>query len=119
MVKKRSLSEKRSVSLRAGRKRSKLPAAPDESLRRESAWAKLGPGGRIVIPAPMRAMLGIGDGDHVQLRVVEGELRVVPQELALRRVQEFVARYVPKGVSLVDELIEERRREAELEERGD
>jgi hypothetical protein len=31
----------------------------------------------------------------------------------------LIARHVPEGVSLVDELIAERRREAEREERGE
>ena len=36
---------------------------------------------------------------------------------AIRQAQAMVQRYVPEGVSLVDELLEERRREVEREER--
>lgn len=35
---------------------------------------------------------------------------------AIKRAQELVAKYVPKDVSLVDDLIEERIREAAMEE---
>ena len=37
---------------------------------------------------------------------------------AIRRAQEIVRRYVPPGRSLVDELIRERREEAQREERS-
>lgn len=83
-------------------------------------WVKLGPGGRIVIPAVMRKALGLGEGAYVQVRLHGEELHVVPQEVALRRVQELVARYASDdGRNWTDELIKERRREVEREERGE
>ena len=44
--------------------------------------------------------------------VVDGELRVRPMREVIRRVQERMKRYIPSGVSLADELIADRRREA-------
>lgn len=83
-------------------------------------WAKIGPGGRIVIPAAMRRALGVGEGDHLQLSLHGEELHVVPKDVALRRIQDLVAKYArDDGRSWVDELIEERKREAEAEERGE
>jgi AbrB family looped-hinge helix DNA binding protein len=119
MAKEKKVPRKRAAPLRSRRRQTRAGRIQSTAEERTTGWTKIGPGGRIVIPAPMRKALGIGNGDRVQLQVVDGELRIVPQEVALRRVQEFVAKYVPKGVSLVDELIEERRREAELEERSD
>ena len=56
----------------------------------------------------------------IQVRLNGEELQVVPQEIALRRVQELVARYASDdGRNWTDELIEERRREVEREERGE
>lgn len=82
-------------------------------------WTKIGPGGRVVIPAAMRRALGLGVDDPVQLVVKGDELHVVPRDVAYRRVQKFVQSLVPPGVSLVDELIKDRKREAEMEERGE
>ena len=83
-------------------------------------WAKIGPGGRVVIPAAMRRALGIGVGDPVQLHLEGEELRVIPGPVAYRRIQELVAKYSSEdGESWVDALIEDRKREFEAEERGE
>ena len=44
------------------------------------------------------------------------ELRVVNDEKEFERAREVLAQYVPEGVSLVDELIADRRREAAAEQ---
>lgn len=71
----------------------------------------VGPGGRVVIPAVHRAALGIEEEGGVFMHVEGEELRVVSDETEVRQVREIVARHVPDGVSLTDELIRERRRE--------
>ena len=76
---------------------------------------QIGAGGRLVIPADMRAIMGVSDSDILHARVVDGELRLISRQTALHRAQELVRQYVPKGVSLVDELIAERRTEARRE----
>jgi AbrB family looped-hinge helix DNA binding protein len=53
--------------------------------------------GRVVIPAPIRASLGLADGDRVIARVEDGALVIEP---------------VAAGPSVVDELVAERRAEA-------
>jgi AbrB family looped-hinge helix DNA binding protein len=74
---------------------------------------KIAPGGRIVIPAKMRAELGFEPGEHVILECVDGELRVRSLRAAIKRAQDFVRRYIPDDDrSLVDELIADRREEA-------
>ncbi|MBI4339835.1 MAG: AbrB/MazE/SpoVT family DNA-binding domain-containing protein [Chloroflexi bacterium] len=73
---------------------------------------RLGEGGRVVIPAEYRNKLGLKPGDYV-LIVLEGdELRLFTLRQSIRRIQELVRQHVPEGVSLTDELLEERRQEA-------
>jgi AbrB family looped-hinge helix DNA binding protein len=75
--------------------------------------------GRVVIPAEFRRRLGIHEGDTVTLSVEDGELRLITLDEAIRRAQALVAELVPPGVSLVDELLADRRAEVEAERRGD
>ncbi|HZU77866.1 MAG TPA: AbrB/MazE/SpoVT family DNA-binding domain-containing protein [Dehalococcoidia bacterium] len=72
-------------------------------------------GGRIVIPAEFRRALGVEVGDTVLVELADGELRVFTPEHAIRRAQEILAKYMPQDRSLADELIAERRAEAERE----
>ncbi len=76
---------------------------------------KVTQGGRIVIPAEIRKQLGIEIGEDVNLRVENDILHVLSRKSALRRIQKAVREVVPEGVSLVDELIAERRKEFENE----
>jgi len=94
-------------------------APPFETVEKTYEWVKIGPGGRIVIPAPMRRALGVGEGDHLQLHIDGEEIRIVSKDVAIRRIQDLVAEFAPPGVSLVDRLIEDRKREAEAEDRGE
>jgi AbrB family looped-hinge helix DNA binding protein len=76
---------------------------------------KMSEGGRVVIPAAIRKALELKEGDTVLWELVDGEARLTTRRERLRRAQELVRRYVPEGVSLVDELIAERRAEAARE----
>jgi AbrB family looped-hinge helix DNA binding protein len=73
---------------------------------------KVASGGRIVIPTRLRQALGIEIGENVTLSVKDNALQITTQKEALRRIQALVRRHVPEGVSLVEELIKERREEA-------
>jgi len=74
--------------------------------------ATLGADGRIVIPAAYRKAMGVEPGDVLILRCEDGELRAAGRDATIRRIQEEVRRHVPADVSLVDELIADRRAEA-------
>ena len=73
------------------------------------------PNGRVVIPAVMRAALGLEGGGRVVARLVDGAVVLESIETSVRRAQAMVARYVSKGESLADELIADRRAAAERE----
>lgn len=82
---------------------------------RLKAKIQIGAGGRIVIPVEMRVAMGISDGDELIARVVDGELRLLSQNSAVKRAQELVRQFVPAGTKLVDELLSDRRTEARRE----
>jgi antitoxin PrlF len=71
--------------------------------------------GRLVIPANVRSELGMQNGGNFIIHVEDGQVRLEPIHAAVARAQAIVRHYVPEGVSLVDELAEDRRREAEGE----
>lgn len=78
---------------------------------------KLSEGGRVVIPAEVRRALEVQEGDSLVLDVKDGEIRLYSRREQLRRAQALFQRYFPPGgVSLVDELIAERRAEAARED---
>ena len=76
---------------------------------------RLNENGRLVIPASFRKALGINPGDEVVLRLEDDELRITTLKHRIARAQRLVRKYVKPGVSLVDELIAERREEARKE----
>ena len=79
--------------------------------------ARLDKAGRIVIPAGFRKALNVKPGEYLMIRVTEpGFMEVWTTQYWVRKTQETVRKHVPEGVSVVDELIAERRREAAWEE---
>lgn len=81
----------------------------------EAQRVKIVDGGKLVIPAAMRRKLGINTGDTVFVDVDDGELRVRSVPRAIERARAILRKHVPEGVRLSDELIADRRREAEDE----
>ena len=78
----------------------------------------LGPGGRVVIPAALREAMEVNEGDALLAWVEEGELHLLSPRVGARQAQAMLKALLPKGEGLADELIRERRREAEAESRG-
>ena len=76
---------------------------------------RLNENGRVVIPASYRKALGIKAGDEAILRMEDDELRITTMKRKIERAQRRVRKYVKPGVSLVDELIAERREAAKRE----
>ena len=65
--------------------------------------------GRVVIPASFRKALGINPGDEILLRLEDNELRISTMKSRLEHARRQVRKHVGRGISLVDELIAERR----------
>ena len=85
--------------------------------RQEQARVRVGPQGRVVIPAGIRRALSIGVGDAMVARVIEGRIVLEKRADVLSRAKGRFAG-VGDGVSLADELISERREEARREASG-
>jgi AbrB family looped-hinge helix DNA binding protein len=81
----------------------------------EETRVKINENGRVVIPAAYRKALGVKAGDEVILRFEDDELRITTTKRRIERAQRLVRKYIKQGRSLVDELIAERRREAQNE----
>jgi AbrB family looped-hinge helix DNA binding protein len=77
--------------------------------------ARLGEGGRLVIPADYRRALGVDAGDELLLVLEDRTVRLLTPREAIRRAQALIRSYIPAGQSLSDELIQDRRGEAEHE----
>lgn len=77
--------------------------------------AKLGEGGRLVIPAEYRKALGLETGDELVLILEENSLRLSTPAEGIRRARSIVRSYVAEDRRLADELITDRRRETQLE----
>lgn len=68
----------------------------------------LGQQGRLVIPAEVRHALGLTPGDRLQLRLVGHSLVLERRQDAAAELRGFTSG-VPRGRSLVEELLHERR----------
>jgi AbrB family looped-hinge helix DNA binding protein len=75
---------------------------------------RVGPQGRFVIPASIRRAMGIVPGETLIVRAKDGQLVLEKPDRVLARLKSTFAN-VPSDVSLVDELISERREEARQE----
>ncbi len=71
--------------------------------------------GSVVLPPAMTRALGLKGGDVLFVRIHDGEIHLLTRAAVTRRVQALAREFVPEGVSLVDELLEDRRREVEAE----
>jgi len=81
-----------------------------------SAKVEVGRGGRIVIPAAMRAQMGIEEGSRLLLLLEGEELAVMTQQAGIRRSQAMVRKWSSGARNIVDELLQDRRREVDEEE---
>lgn len=126
---------------RAGRRR---PSAPSAPLREPEALAGVAEPGRrfegaqasadvedrgggayrlavredgsVVLPPAVRAALGIDAPGAALARLEGAEFKLIGPATALKRIQDMLRPYAQEGVSWVDELIADRRREAARED---
>lgn len=81
----------------------------------EAQRVRIVEGGKLVIPASMRRELGITAGDTVMVDIEHGELRVRSVSKALERARAILRRHIPEGTNLANELVADRRAEADRE----
>jgi AbrB family looped-hinge helix DNA binding protein len=91
--------------------------------KHHTAWqscsyrVRIAAGGRIVIPAEVRQLLGIRVGEEMLLTRDEVGIRLMTSRQAIRQAQSFFAKLKGEGEGVVEELLRERRDEAAREER--
>jgi AbrB family looped-hinge helix DNA binding protein len=78
------------------------------------ATVKVGPQGRLVIPAPLRRALGIAVGDMLIASTEDNRLVLERPDAVLERLRGRF-QHLPPDTSLADELISDRREEARRE----
>ncbi|MHB8575790.1 MAG: AbrB/MazE/SpoVT family DNA-binding domain-containing protein [Dehalococcoidia bacterium] len=88
----------------------------DDECPTAQVWTNLSEGGELVIPLSIREALDVKPGDRLLIELHGDELHVLTVGAGIRRAGEIVRRYIPAGVSLVDELIADRRAEFAKEE---
>jgi AbrB family looped-hinge helix DNA binding protein len=84
------------------------------AISNPSSEVQVGAQGRLVIPAQLRKALNLKPGDRLIARQMGESLVMERREAIEKRLQDRF-RHIPKEVSLVDELIAERRAEAARE----
>lgn len=77
---------------------------------------KVSEGGRVVIPIEIRQSMAIKEGDSILWDFRDGVATLTTRRTQLKDAQAMVRKFVPKEVSLVDELIADRRAESDLDE---
>ena len=100
---------------RAKGQTSEQSSLPRDEVENKSVKVRIGPDGRIVVPAAFREAVGAKEGDVFFARLENGEIHLLTPKAASRRASAMLRKFIPEGVSLVDELIEERRQEAKRE----
>lgn len=86
----------------------------DENV--ETYAARLEKSGRILIPATVRRTLGLAEGSMVVMKVESsGTIGIVSRSQALAKARQELRNFVPPGRDLVEELIQDRKQEAEAE----
>lgn len=76
---------------------------------------RLDAAGRVVIPAELRRRWGIDKGDTLLLIEEPSGIRLQSIDQVVRESQAFFRQFIPDDVSLVDELLADRRAEAARE----
>lgn len=106
-----------------GRRQSSVAESSDNQAKRapESnhlypTKTKLEPDGRVAVPPAFWRAVGLNENDPVMISIEGDAIRLMSLPASIRRAQELVRRFVPEGVSLVDELLAERREEAKRED---
>jgi AbrB family transcriptional regulator (stage V sporulation protein T) len=88
---------------------------PNQESDQRIFRAKVDASGRILLPAELRAQLHVTEGDSVLFVQHPNSLEVRTLTQAVRKAQEYFGSLAPASVSMVDELLAERRAEVARE----
>jgi hypothetical protein len=77
----------------------------------QSGWIRIDSAGRLALAPEMLKAAGLAPDEAVYATAGEDGIEILSRAAALKRAEAIARRFVPEGVSLVDELIAERRRE--------
>jgi bifunctional DNA-binding transcriptional regulator/antitoxin component of YhaV-PrlF toxin-antitoxin module len=77
---------------------------------------KMGPDGRVLIPAALRAAAGMKAGNRLTIKVLDGRVVIATQVSAIARVAGMFAHLKAPSESVVDAFLAERRAEAARED---
>jgi hypothetical protein len=91
---------------------------PGAEEQDQCAWLEISADGTVKLPPQLLKASGLSLGDRAHVRLSADSLEILSKQAALKRAQAMVRKYVPEGASLVDDLIAERRREAQMEAEG-
>jgi AbrB family looped-hinge helix DNA binding protein len=92
-----------------------MPYSTEMAQAEDLNVVRVGPQGRIVIPVEVRRELNLDEGSVLSARVVDKKLVLEPRQALLER---WRGRFkgVQAGVALSDELIADRRAEADADD---
>jgi bifunctional DNA-binding transcriptional regulator/antitoxin component of YhaV-PrlF toxin-antitoxin module len=105
-------------------KRLRSPGRPEQAVEQRPPEGegienrvrlKVDAAGRVLIPADMRASMGLSDGGTVLAWLDRGELHVVSTEVAAGQAQQMARSLIGGDARLAEELIADRREEARRE----
>jgi hypothetical protein len=88
----------------------------DEVDVRRAVRIQVAKNGAMTLPPALLAVVGLWKGGVLLARFDDDEIKLMTPEATTRKIQSEMRKFVPEGVSLVDELIQERRREVEREQ---
>ena len=81
----------------------------------ETTVVRMGPQGRIVVPAELRRELGLDEGSTMTAMTEGGRLIFEPRSVVLGRLRQRFSE-VPSSTHLADELVADRREESQRED---
>jgi AbrB family looped-hinge helix DNA binding protein len=91
-------------------------SSKEYAMRRElRTTLRVANGGRIVIPAEVRQRLGMDVGADLVITVEDDHATLMSAKAARQRARQRVRQYVAPGVKLSEELMAERKQEAQRE----
>jgi AbrB family looped-hinge helix DNA binding protein len=89
--------------------------AEEGKMAVEEVRLRLAENGRVVIPVEVRRDLGVESGGEIILERHKDGYRLTTRRQRIEEAQRYLRRHIKPGISLVDELIAERREAAKHE----